>query len=95
MQERASYVYILTNMRRSVLYIGITSNLQRRIEQHRQALVPGFTQKYHLKYLIYYEEFQDILIAIAREKELKGWRRSKKETLITSMNPEWEDLTSS
>ena len=93
MQERIFYVYILTNRSRSVLYIGITNNLKRRINEHRRSSVGGFTTKYFLKFLIHVEQFQDPISAITREKELKGWKRSKKENLIGQSNPNWEDLS--
>lgn len=86
-------IYILTNVFRTVLYIGITNNLWNRIEQHRSRQIEVFTKKYNIKYLLYYEEFTDVHGALAREKQLKGWRRSKKERLISEYNPDWSDLT--
>ena len=87
------YVYILTNWNNKVLYIGITNNLQRRIYEHKHKLVEGFTSKYNLNKLVYFETFEDSLIAISREKELKKWRREKKDELIMEINPNWKDLS--
>ena len=90
------HVYIMTNGPRShVLYTGITGNLSRRVFQHKNKLVPGFTRRYNLTRLVYYECFVYPDAAIAREKEIKGWRRSKKIRLIESMNPRWLDLAES
>ena len=87
------YVYIMTNRPRShVLYTGMTGDLSRRVFEHKNKLVPGFTSRYNLTRLAYYECFIYPDAAIDREKEIKGWRRSKKTRLIESMNPRWEDL---
>ncbi len=86
------YVYIMTN-HSGTLYTGVTNNLERRVLEHRRKLVRGFTAKYKLVYLVYYEVTEDIATAIAREKEIKGWVRAKKIELIESMNPEWRDLS--
>jgi len=88
------YVYILTNKNKTVLYIGITNNLKERLFWHRnpEAHDLHFSQKYKSFYLIYYEHFQDVDVAIKREKQLKGWKREKKEKLINSFNPEWKFL---
>ena len=93
MQMNQYYVYILRNKTKSVLYIGVTDNLQRRIYEHKNEVLEGFTKKYHVHYLIYFETYQNISDAIAREKQLKGWLRIKKEQLIASMNPLWNDLS--
>lgn len=85
-------VYIMTNRINTVLYTGVTSSLQKRIWQHKEKLVPGFTKKYNVIKLIYYELTESIESAIAREKQIKGWTRAKKTTLIYKMNPEWRDL---
>src|SRR5450432_1505398 len=86
-------VYIMTNRQRShVLYTGITGNLVRRVWEHRNKMLPGFTSRYNLNRLTYYEHFVYPDAAIAREKEIKGWRRSKKIRLIESMKPHWYDL---
>ena len=85
------YVYLLTNRSRT-LYIGVTSDLTRRVYEHRQKKILGFTQKYNIDRLVYFEESADVRDAIAREKQIKGWTRAKKIALIESMNPEWQDL---
>ena len=87
------YVYILTNWNNHVMYIGVTNNLQRRIYEHKEKLIDGFTSKYNVNKLVYYEETTDIKSAIAREKQLKGWRRSKKDALVVTMNENLEDLS--
>ena len=95
-KPKAFRVYIMTNRPRShVLYTGITGNLPHRVFQHKNKLVPGFTSRYNLARLVYYECFVYPDAAIAREKEIKGWRRSKKIRLIESMNPHWYDLAES
>ena len=87
------YVYIMSNGPRSAtLYTGITRNLARRVWQHKNHLIPGFTSRYNLTRLIYCETFAYPGAAIMREKEIKGWRREKKLRLIQSMNPQWNDL---
>ena len=86
------YVYIMTNRSRT-LYIGVTNNLQRRMYEHKHHLMAGFTSKYDLTRLVYFEETSDVNIAIAREKQIKGWLRTKKVALIESMNPDWRDLS--
>src|SRR5579872_360475 len=87
------YLYIMTNgPKPAVLYAGITGDLVRRVWQHKNKQVPGFTSRYNLDRLVYYERFFYPDAAIAREKEIKGWRRSKKLKLIESMNPTWDDL---
>lgn len=87
------WIYIMSNVNRNVLYIGVTNNLYRRCMEHKSGVIEGFTQKYKCHDLLYYEEFQLIEDAIAREKQLKGWKRNKKDTLIKSKNPTLEDLT--
>ena len=86
------YIYIITNMNKTVLYIGVTNNLQRRLDEHRQGKTGSFTAKYRVWHLLYFEEFNDIRYAIAREKEIKGWKREKKNKLIETTNPSWEFL---
>ena len=86
------YVYIATN-RSKTLYTGVTNNLERRIDEHRRGIGSKFAAKYNITRLAYYEVFGDIRDAIAREKQIKGWLRSKKIALIESTNPEWEDLS--
>ena len=92
-EQNNYYVYLLSNWNNKVLYIGVTSNLQRRIYEHRQKSVPGFTEKYNVAKLVYYEQTEDVISAINREKQLKKWRREKKNTLVNSMNPGWKDLS--
>ena len=89
-----SYVYIITNIRKTMYYIGVTNNLERRLTEHREGLGSIYTSKYNIHYLIYFEEFTDINRAIEREKQLKGWSRIKKEKLIKGTNPEvvWLDI---
>ena len=87
------YVYILSNWCDSVLYIGVTNNLNRRLYEHRNHLVKGFTEKYNLHKLVYFETTGDIRVAMEREKQLKKWTRAKKNNLITKLNPEWKDLS--
>ena len=92
-KNRRFFVYIMTNGPRShVLYTGVTGNLPHRVFQHKNKLVNGFTSRYNLTRLVYYEEFVYPDAAIAREKEIKGWRRGKKIQLIEAMNPHWRDL---
>ena len=84
--------YIITNERRTTLYIGVTNDLQSRVWQHRHGEGSTFTRRYNRAGLIDYEAFPDPVAAIAREKQLKGWTRAKKEKLIATLNPEWRDL---
>lgn len=93
MQKRNYYIYLLMNQHHNVLYIGVTNDLARRVSEHKQKLVKGFTKKYNVDQLVYYETFSQITDAIHREKELKGWRRSKKLNLIKSINPFLKDLS--
>ena len=87
------FVYILSNWDDSVLYIGVTSNLPKRLSEHRNHLVDGFSNKYNTSKLVYYEETNDVYSAISREKQLKKWIRSKKNELIAKANPQWADLS--
>lgn len=87
------YVYMMANWNNAVLYIGVTNNLDRRDWEHKLKAIPGFTEKYNLTKLVYFEETPDVTAAIAREKQLKNWRREKKNFLVNRMNPAWEDLT--
>jgi putative endonuclease len=91
--EHDYFVYILTDKGRSTLYIGITNDLAVRLWQHRNPESASFTQRYHCIVLIYYEHYADVNTAIAREKQLEGWRRSKKVALIETKNPRWEDFS--
>ncbi|MEP6671142.1 MAG: GIY-YIG nuclease family protein [Chthoniobacter sp.] len=86
------FVYILTNERRTTLYIGVTNNLEGRLWQHQNDEGARFTRRYNLTVLIYYETYPDPLSAIAKEKQLKGWKRERKEALIATLNPDWENL---
>ena len=90
--DRQYYVYIMTNRSRT-LYSGVTNNLQRRVYEHKHKLVPGFTGKYNISQLVYFEVTSDVHSAIAREKQIKGWLRAKKIALIESVNPGWVDLS--
>lgn len=89
---RSYYIYLLTNWNNKVIYVGVTNNLSRRVYEHKNKLIPGFTSKYNLNKLVYFEETQDVIAAIAREKEIKKWRRGKKNDLVNRLNPEWKDL---
>ena len=89
---RYYFVYILTNKYNTVLYVGVTNNLERRIFEHKNGLTDGFSKKYKLTKLIYFEEFNSINDALVSEKKIKGWLRKKKIELINSKNPQWKDL---
>ncbi len=86
-------VYILTNWSNTVLYTGVTNNLERRIYEHKNKLVEGFTEKYNVDKLVYFDCISDIKSAIGREKQIKGWTRQKKNELIKNINPQWKDLS--
>lgn len=86
------YVYIMTNKSNRVLYVGVTNNIERRVSEHRTGQTEGFTKQYHITKLVYAETFNDIDAAIRREKQIKGWVRSKKIELINSINCNWVDL---
>ena len=92
-REYEYYVYLLTNWNNKVIYVGVTNNLARRIYEHQNKKVKGFTQKYNLNKLVYYEKTNDIMDALEREKEIKKWRREKKNELVHSLNPKWKDLS--
>ena len=87
-----SYVYLLANKHNNVLYTGVTNNLIRRVYEHKSKLVAGFTKKYNVDRLVYYEVCGSILVAIEREKQIKGWSRKKKHDLINTLNHGWNDL---
>jgi putative endonuclease len=93
--ERRYWVYFLASKNRETLYIGVTADLGQRLREHREPAVDStaFTTIYHTVDLVYYEAFDGIEIAIAREKQLKGWRREKKDALVAKLNPRWEDLS--
>ena len=90
---KGAYVYILSNKRNGTLYVGVTSNLVKRIFEHKEKVVNGFSAKYNLDLLVYYEEWWNIEEAIQREKQLKAGNRKKKLSLIQSINPDWKDLS--
>ena len=92
MTGRQYFVYVLASRSR-VLYVGVTNDLERRVFQHKQKLISGFTSEYDVDRLIYFESTPDVLAAIQREKQIKGWRRNRKIALIESVNPDWEDLS--
>jgi putative endonuclease len=89
---RMYYFYLLASQKRGTLYAGMTNNLQRRIAQHKEKHIPGFSSQYRVSRLVYFEEFSDVRDAIAREKQVKGWVREKKVALIESVNPGWEEI---
>jgi putative endonuclease len=93
MSKYTYYVYILASQKYGTLYIGVTKNLSKRLFEHKYHLVKGFTQKYDVESLVYFEEYEDINLAITREKQMKKWKRDWKIRLIESKNPEWEDLS--
>ena len=86
------YVYIMASKRNGTLYIGVTNDLALRVDEHRQGLVSGFTKRYDVHRLVYYEEHEDVRDAIVREKQMKKWRRRWKINLIEDVNPDWRDL---
>jgi putative endonuclease len=89
---KTGYIYLMTNNANTVIYTGVTNNLQKRIFEHKEKLVEGFTKKYNIVKLVYFEQFDDIKNAIEREKQIKGGSRKKKINLIKSINPEFKDL---
>ncbi|WP_240925083.1 GIY-YIG nuclease family protein [Maribellus sediminis] len=92
MNQNTYFIYFLTNWNKNVLYVGVTNNLSRRLTEHLTGKFSGFTKKYNCNILVYYEEFEYINNAILREKEIKSWRREKKNALIENFNPKWEPL---
>ena len=89
---REYYVYILTNQYNNVMYIGVTNDLKRRVYEHKAGYLDGFTKRYKVHKLVYYESCHDVNAAIEREKQLKKWRREKKNELVNTTNPEWREL---
>jgi len=87
------YVYIITNKYNDVLYTGVTNSLERRIYEHKNKLIDGFSKKYNLNKLVYFEQFMDVNDALSAEKRIKGWLRQRKIDLIESLNPDWNDLS--
>lgn len=92
MQDRQYFIYIMASAS-GTIYTGVTNDLYKRVYQHKNDLIPGFTKKYQCHELIYFEETSDVESAILREKQIKGWARKKKEDLIKSKNPHWKDLS--
>ena len=92
-KEKRYYVYLLTNWNNKVMYVGVTNDLQRRVFEHKNKLVKGFTEKYKVDKLVYFEETNDVNSALSREKEIKKWRREKKNDLVRRVNPNWNDLS--
>jgi len=92
-EEKCYYVYLLTNWNNRVMYVGVTNDLRRRVYEHQNKLVKGFTEKYNVDKLVYYEQTNDVIAALTREKEIKKWRREKKNSLVVSVNPKWNDLS--
>ena len=90
--ENHYFVYLLTNWNHRVIYVGVTNDLSRRLYEHKNKPFKGFTEKYNVSKLVYFEETNDVQSALAREKEIKRWRREKKDALVVSVNPEWKDL---
>ena len=90
--EKVGYIYLLTNSANTVIYTGVTSNLQKRIYEHKEKLIEGFTKRYNITKLVYYEEFDNIVSAIEREKQIKGGSRQDKINLIKNINPKFKDL---
>lgn len=92
MNERVFCVYIMSNQWNTVLYVGVSGNLEKRVHQHKAREQAGFTKRYYVNKLVYYEEYESPSEAIYREKQIKKYRRQKKNALIASMNPKWDDL---
>jgi putative endonuclease len=93
--EKHYYVYLLTNWNNKVMYVGVTNDLERRMYEHKNKLTTGFTEKYNVQKLVYFEETGNVNAALAREKQIKRWRREKKNNLVLQINPEWRDLDAS
>lgn len=89
----SGYIYFITNAHNNVLYIGVTNSLRRRIAEHKAKINKGFTYKYNCEKLVYYEKYDSIVDAIAREKQLKNWKREWKNELVNEFNPGWEDFS--
>lgn len=92
-RSREYFVYLLTNWNNRVIYIGVTNNLERRMYEHKHQLIDGFTKRYNVHHLVYFECTNDVYAAIAREKQLKGWTRARKNDLVSRVNPQWKDLS--
>ena len=89
------FVYILTNWNNKVMYVGVTNNLERRLYEHKNKLADGFTKKYNINKLVYFDSTTDVKSAITREKQIKGWVRKRKNELVETLNPTWGDLSES
>ena len=92
-EERTYYVYLLTSKNNRVIYVGVTNDLKRRVYDHKTKVVKGFTEKYIVNKLVYYGQTSDVITALSREKEIKKWRREKKNALVAQLNPRWNDLS--
>jgi putative endonuclease len=92
MEEKCYYVYMLTNLRRNVLYTGVTNDLMRRVYEHKHKLIEGFTTRYNVNNLVHYEMYSEVTDAISREKQIKSWTRKQKNALVESHNKRWDDL---
>ncbi len=90
--EKQYYLYMMTNNYNNVLYVGVTNDIRRRVVEHREGVVDGFTKKYNCHKLVWFEQFCDIRLAIEKEKTIKKWKREYKNNLINTMNPNWDDL---
>ena len=93
MMSEKYFVYIMTNKTDSVMYVGVTNDIKRRVYEHKNGIVDGFTKRYCVNKLVYYEIYDDIYLAICREKQLKKWVRKKKNELVETKNPKWEDIS--
>ena len=93
MMSERYFVYIMTNKTDSVMYVGVTNDIKRRVYEHKNGIVDGFTKRYCVNKLVYYEIYDDIYLAICREKQLKKWVRKKKNELVETRNPKWEDIS--
>ena len=90
---RSYYVYLMINWNNKVMYLGVTNDLECRVYEHKNKLIKGFTDKYNVNKLVYFEDTSDVVAAITREKEIKKWRREKKNALVKKVNPDWKDLS--
>ena len=91
--EKTCYIYLMTNWNHRVMYVGVTNDLVRRVYEHKNKLMEGFTSRYNINKLVYFEDTRDIHAALAREKEIKQWRRVKKDALVQALNSDWRDLS--
>jgi len=91
--DKTYYIYLMTNWNHRVMYVGVTNDLVRRVYEHKNKLMEGFTSRYNINKLVYFENTEDIHTALAREKEIKRWRREKKDALVQALNSDWRDLS--